>query len=159
MEYYSLNFILLLSDLIVFSSWRRFLQDFLIGNTSRKSARKIYAQQTIKGKILLDYIEPLLDFNQGIFKVYYHIYVFIVVTVIPQYIISLALILFFKEFAGYFLGIVSFLKIVLFLVVRVQSDASRRSKYAFKNSRRKKEYKLKKEHTKDSSKCLKKKKK
>ena len=156
---YSLNFILVLSDLIVFSSWRRFLQDFLIGNKSRKSARKIYVQQTIKGKILLDYIEPLLEFNQDIFKVYYHIYVCMVVTVIPQYIISLVLLLFFKGFAGYFLGIVSFLKIVLFLVVRVQCDASRRSKYAFKNSRRKKEYKLKKEHTKDSSKCLKKKKK
>ena len=144
---YSLNFILVLSDLIVFSSWRRFLQDFLIGNKSRKSARKIYAQQPVKGKILLDYIEPLLEFNQDIFKVYYHIYVCMVVTVIPQYIISLVLLLFFKGFAGYFLGIMSFFKIVLFLVVRVQCDALRRSKYAFKNSRRKKEYKLKKEYT------------
>ncbi len=144
---YSLVFILLLSDLIVLSSWRKFLQDFLTGNKNRKSARKIYAQQTIKGKILLDYIDSLLEFNQDIFKAYYRIYVCMVVTVIPQYVISIVLLIFFKEFSGYFLGLVSFFKIVLFLVVRFQRDASRNSKYAFKSSRKKKEYKLKKENS------------
>ena len=142
---YSFVFLLLLGDLVVFSSWRKFLQDFLAGNKNRKSARKIYAQQTIKGKILLDYIYPLLEFNQDIFKAYYRIYACLVVTLIPQYVISIVLLIFFTRASGYFFGLVVFLKIVLFLVVRFQTDASRNSKYAFKSSRKKSPYKLKKE--------------
>ena len=123
------NSILVLLDALAISSLRSLLLDFLIGARNQKSARKIYAQQSLKDRILMSFIKTFLKNHMSAFKVYNCIYLVELATLIPQYAILLI--------ANMQYGIQSLclvfsligIKGLLNIFMRIQVDSLMRSKY------------------------------
>ena len=65
--WYLLCFIMVLSDVIIISDARRLLLDFLIGQRNRKNALKIHSEQTLKNRVNMGYIHPMLKKYQKTF--------------------------------------------------------------------------------------------
>ena len=65
---------LVLSDLIIVTDLRIILNDFLVGNRNRKSARKIYEQQNLKNKITMSYVREHIDTCLKDFEKYHRLY-------------------------------------------------------------------------------------
>lgn len=53
-------FIMALLDILNLSDARKLLLDFLIGQRNRKNAMKIHSEQSIKDRVNMGYIYPML---------------------------------------------------------------------------------------------------
>ena len=80
-------FAIVLFDVLIVSDARRLLLDFLIGQRNRKNARKIHSEQSFKNKIHMGYIQPMLKKNKEAFRKYHILYLAIIYSLIPQYIV------------------------------------------------------------------------
>ena len=123
-------FALLLIDGIAIWDLRELLRDFLIGARNRKSMQKIHAQQSLWQRITLGYIFPYLKRYHRDFRFFRGLYLAELLSLLPQ-----AAALLWLQLSGYpswktvlyiFLGI----KACLFLFLRLQQDAQRRTKYS-----------------------------
>lgn len=121
--------VLCIIDLVLLSSVRRFLFDFLIEEKSRKSAKRIHLQQSINNRITLAYILPLLKHNVTIYKRYQTLYKVMLATLMPQYAILLIFNIIRPLESLYLCAIFVLLKIVISLVVRSQTDSNLVSRY------------------------------
>lgn len=123
------DILLVLMDCITVFSLRDFLIDFLIGVRNRKNAKKIHAQQTLKRRITLSYIKPLLKRHITAFTVHHLIYMIVITTLIPQYMIVFVCNFIYGIDSRYIIYFVVGIKGLVNLIVRLQCDSNRISMY------------------------------
>ena len=121
--------ILALLDAIAISSLRRFLNDFLIGARNRKSARKICSQQSLKDRVFLGFIKSFLKSHRLAFNVYHWIYLVELVSLVPQYVILLAVYMLYGMQNNVLILSLIAIKGLLCLIIRFQVDSLMRSRY------------------------------
>jgi len=126
--YAGLYGLLIISDFLIFRTWRRFLFDFLAVRRSNSLA-KMLAEQSIKDRITLDFIFPLLKKNKETFSAYHAVYKMLLYTMIPVYIVVAVCHLFMGFQSEYVFYVVAGVKIFFASIVRVQQDGSHNSKY------------------------------
>lgn len=116
-------------DSLVISTYRDFLFDFLIGQRNRKSARKIRQAQPRKERVTLSFILGHLTRYKKEFRFYQRIYMGELYSLLPQYLIVLVCNFLLWERSVYVTGVFVALKTIMLLLVRLQTDSSRRSVY------------------------------
>ncbi len=116
-------------DFITISAVRSFLFDFLIDRKNRKSAKRFHMQQSVKNRITLAYILPLLKNNASKCQLYQTLYMSILYTLVPQYAIILACNIIMQWNSIYVLAVFALIKIVIALIIRVQTDSNLVSQY------------------------------
>ena len=121
--------LLVLLDTIAISSLRRFLYDFLIGAGNRKTARKIYRQRSLKDRVFLGFIKSFLKSHRSVFDVYHWIYLVEFVSLVPQYVILLAVYVLYGVQNNILIFSLIAVKGLLCLVIRFQVDSLMRSRY------------------------------
>ena len=126
---YLLIGLLVLSDVSVIRFYRVFLIDFLIGAHNRKNAKKILNEQSFINQLTLAFIVNHLKHYEKAFRVYNRIYLFELITLIPQYAIVIILIVNLGIRSQYALFVIIGLKWVMFFIIRFQQDSLLRSKY------------------------------
>lgn len=125
----TLYVLLALEDFLVIWFARDLLFEFLIGRRNQKSAKMIHSQQSLRNKITMGYIRPLLKRNISEFKGFYRIYIGEITTLFPQYAALLMAQIFIGEHIRFALYVMCVLKGLLFLIIRRQFNASRVSEY------------------------------
>ena len=121
--------VLCIIDFIVIIDMRRFLFDFLIGCKNRKSAQHLHMQQSFKDKLSLSYILPVLKHNARVFKRYQKLYMTVVYTLLPQYVILLACNSMMGMKSICILAVFALLKLVIAFIIRIQTDSNLVSRY------------------------------
>lgn len=127
-----LEFILLLMDVILVSDLRRLLLDFLVGQRNRKTMIRIHKNQHLKDRITLSYIKPLLKRYISNFQFYHIIYMIVIISFFPQNIIIIIIHIILKNKVRYVLYLLLCVKAFALILIRLQYDSSRISKYAKK---------------------------
>ena len=125
-------FEIVLLDVLVVSDARRVLLDFLIGLRNRKNARKIHSEQSFKNKIHMGYIQPMLKKNKEAFRKYHILYLAIIYSLIPQYIVVCLFHLFIPSIILYVVGTLLLIRILLAIFYRLELGSNRMSVYAQK---------------------------
>ncbi len=121
--------LLALLDAIAISSLRSILNDFLIGARNRKSARKIYSQQSLQDRVLLGFIKSFLKSHILAFDVYHRVYLVEILSLVPQYVFLLAFYMLYGIQNKFLLFSLIAIKGLLNLILRFQVDSLMRSKY------------------------------
>lgn len=121
-----------LFDIIIISDARRLLLDFLIGQRNRKNAIKIHSEQTFKNRVNMGYIQPMLRKYQKTFKKYHILYLSILYSLIPQYLVSILSCFLAPDVAKYILGTFLVIRLLLAVFYRLELGPQRISVYAQK---------------------------
>ena len=82
-------FLLILLDSSVIRDLRSFLWDFLMIRRNRGGMKKNLMKQSRKDRITLSYIEPLLKKNQKPYRIWHSLYLWVIYSLIPQYVLLL----------------------------------------------------------------------
>ena len=125
-------FAIVLFDVLIVSDARRLLLDFLIGQRNRKNARKIHSEQSFKNKIHMGYIQPMLKKNKEAFRKYHILYLSIIYSLIPQYIVVCLFHFFIPSIILYVVGTLLLIRILLAIFYRLELGSNRMSVYAQK---------------------------
>ncbi len=116
-------------DSIVITDLRRFLFNFLIGWRNRKFVNKLHKQQPLIQRITLAYLEPYLKQYVKEFRRYQKLYVLVLYTLVPQYVILIICNLVMGAKSMYVLAGFALIKLMIALVIRFQTDSSLVSRY------------------------------
>ena len=130
--WYLLYFVMVLFDVIIISDARRLLLDFLIGQRNRKNALKRHSEQTIKNRINMGYIHPMLNKYQKSFKKYHILYLSVLYSLFPQYLISILCCFLIPNVAKYIIGVFLGVRALLAIFYRLELGPQRISVYAQK---------------------------
>ena len=125
-------FVIILFDAIIVSDARRLLLDFLIGQRNRKNAKKIHSEQSFKNRIHMGYIQPMLKKNKEAFRKYHILYLIIIYSLIPQYIVACLFHFLAPSIIFYVIGTLSLIRILLVIFYRLELGPNRMSVYAKK---------------------------
>ncbi|MBQ9148052.1 MAG: hypothetical protein IJX69_00615 [Oscillospiraceae bacterium] len=126
-------FVLIALDMIIISDARRLLLDFLVGARNRKNAAKIHAEQSLRNRISMGYILPMLKKNERQFGKYHALYLAVLYSLIPQYTAVVVFHVFWKSVIWYVFGGCLTLRFVLAVFYRLELGPNRISVYAQKN--------------------------
>lgn len=124
-----LDFVMLILDSVTICSLRRFLLDFLMIKRNRKSVKKAHTEQSIKNRITLNYIKPLLKQNISEFSLYHKVYIVVLATLVPQYIILIACNVILGLKSIYAIGFFAAIKLIICVVIRLNVDSNMVSIY------------------------------
>jgi len=124
--------ILLLLDIILISDARRLLLDFLFGQRNRKNAKTIHGEQRFADKLHMGYIQPMLKKYASTFKKYHNLYLVILYSLIPQYIVIVLLHIFMPSIILYVFAVFLGIKFLLAIFYRLELGPNRMSVYAQK---------------------------
>ena len=112
-------------DFLVVKYIYNLLFGFLIGATNKKSATKIHEEESIRNQITLQYIECRLKKRKKEFGIIRRIYSLKLWLLLPQYIALAVLCLVSLNVAPIAMQILCVIKIIEFLIVRLQFDGNR----------------------------------
>lgn len=116
-------------DFITIRSLRKFLIDFLRIKKNKKSVGKIYAEQTPESKVTLSFIKPLLKTHASIFNRYQRLYLIILYSIVPQYLIIISCNVLLELRSTYVVIFFAAIKLIIYFIVRFNTDANRASLY------------------------------
>lgn len=119
---------LLFCDWMAVSDGRRLLYDFLIGAGNRESAARRRAEQTRRDRFLMGYIRQYLKRWKKEFDHFHRLYLFHLMTLIPQYALVMVLVC-FGAVGGYFMLLCIVVKACLNWYYTLQFNGNRVSKY------------------------------
>lgn len=128
-------FVMPILDAIIISDARHILLDFLIGQRNRKNANKIHAEQSFADKVKMGYIQPMLKKNASTFKKYHILYLSILYSLLPQYIVMALFHVFASDIMWYPLGFFGIIKILLGIFYWLELGPNKMSVYAQKKKR------------------------
>jgi hypothetical protein len=117
-----------LLDSILIEDLRRLLKDFLIGARNRKKARVIYDQHSLKERIFLGFIKLYIENYKLAFNCFHWLYMIEIIIIIPQYSMLIALYVTGHDYYCV-LFILLFVKALLCISIRLQTDSLRRSRF------------------------------
>lgn len=120
---------MLILDFVTIADLRKFLLDFLYVKKSKKNISQIYYAQSTGQRITLSFIKQYLKKYVREFSFFHRLYLTVLYTLVPQYIVIIL--------SNYFLGLKSiyilccfaFLKLVVCVLVRINVDSNRVSIY------------------------------
>ena len=115
----SLYVVLLLSDFILILDLRKLVYSFLLSKRNIKGARKIHLLQSKISKITLAYIKDYAIYPRE-FRFFWRIWMIVLVTVIPQYVIAIICNIFSLRLAVILLIVFFIIKIALNILVAFQ---------------------------------------
>ena len=125
-----LLFLLMLLDVTVIQWLRCFLWDFLMIRRNREGMKRNLMKQSPKDRITLSYIEPLLKKYQKPFRVWHRIYLCLIYSLIPQYVLLLIVGIVLGKWFVYVVVPLCLVKMTVGLLVRHNMDANLVSKYS-----------------------------
>lgn len=121
--------IMLILDFVAVSGLRKILLDFLRVKRSRHNADQIYATQSLFDKIKLSFIKAHLKKYIKEFSVFHGLYVVVLSTLVPQYIILILCNVLMGMKSLYVLCSFAIVKLVICIWVRMNVDSNRVSIY------------------------------
>lgn len=124
--------LLILLDAIVVNDARCLLLDFLVGQMNRKKAKQLHAQQRFSDRLKMGYIQPLLKKYAAAFRKYHILYLCILYSLLPQYIVVILVYIFLADMFWYVCGVFWGIKLLLALFYRLELGANHMSVYAQK---------------------------
>ena len=120
---------MLLIDSLVITYLRSFLLDFLRVKKSRNAAKKVYKSQTWWERIILSFIKAHLQKFIKEFTFFHRIYVTVIYTLIPQYVILIVSNVLLEMKSMYFLAFFAIVKNIIFFLVWINIDSNKVSIY------------------------------
>lgn len=120
---------LLLIDLMTIRLIRKLLLDFLRSKKNKKTADRLYRSQPLKSRITLDYIYHLLKHDQRAFRQHHILYIFLLISAIPQYLIMAVLYWLQGDPAIFAVFLFGTIKIILYFFIRSYFDGNNVSIY------------------------------
>ncbi len=120
---------MLILDFVTISGLRKILLDFLRVENSRKNANKIYANQPLIRKISLSFIKGHLKKHIKVFTNFHRVYIGVIYTLFPQYIIFVCCNAIMNTKSIYVLFVFAIIKLILCFMVRINVDANHVSIY------------------------------
>ena len=116
---------MLILDLVTISDLREFLLDFLRVKKSRKNANRVYKMQTLREKITLAFIKEHLKEYIAEFTAYHKVYMAVLFTLIPQYIIIIVCNILLEMKSIFVIAFFAVAKLIISFVVRINTDSNR----------------------------------
>ena len=116
-----LYFCLILWDLLLLYDLRRLVYSTLMIKRNKRTAKKIYKQQCLLDKILLNYIRIYIE-NSKVRKEYYifhFLYIFQIVFLVPQYVFLIVINIVFVQIMKYILCVVAIIKLIFLIIITV----------------------------------------
>ena len=126
-------FLLILLDGLLLSDARRLLLDFLIGQRNRKNAMRIHAEQSLRDRILMGYIAPMLKKHQKAFRGFRILYLILLYSLVPQYAAVILIHIFAPDILWYAMGALLILRFLLTVYYRLELGPNRVSVYGQKS--------------------------
>ena len=123
------NCAMVILDFLTISELRKFLLDFLRVDKSRNNANRAYKTQSLREKITLSFIKGHLKKYIREFGIFHRIYMAVVCTLIPQYIILIASNILLGMKSMYILCFFAVVKLIICFLVRINVDSNRISIY------------------------------
>ena len=123
--------LLALLDGITLVDLRDILMDFLIGARNRKSARRIHREQKWVARVGMGYIKLYLKRWHRDFAFFRGLYLADLFTLVPQYAATLFVLLRAGENFNMLMYVLIAVKFLLCLILRLQQDSLRRTKYSY----------------------------
>ena len=120
---------MMILDLVTIIGLRRFLLDFLRVKKNRNNVNTIYANQSLYNKITLSFIKEHLKNYIKAYKVFHKLYLGVIYTIIPQYMILVVCNILMGLHSVYVLGFFAIVKIVICFIIRINVDSNRISIY------------------------------
>lgn len=120
---------MLILDFVTISDLRKFLLDFLRVKNSRKNADYVYVTQSLGDKITLSFIKEHLKKYIKEFTAYHRIYLAVLYTLVPQYILLIVCNVFMGMKSLFVLGFCAGAKLIINFAVRSNMDSNRVSIY------------------------------
>lgn len=121
--------VMLILDFVAISDLRKFLLDFLRVKRSRSNSDHIYAIQPLRDKITLSFIKPHLKKYLKEFTTFHRMYMGVIYTLIPQYVILMVSNVLMGMKSMYVLCFFAVVKLIVCFLVRVNVDSNRVSIY------------------------------
>lgn len=123
------DFAMLILDCVTISELRKFLLDFLRVKKSRKNANQLYASQSFRERITLSFIKTHLKKYIAEFTTFHRIYMAVLYTLIPQYMILIGSNVLMGKKSMYVLCFFAAIKLIIGFWVWIHIDANRVSIY------------------------------
>lgn len=123
---------MLILDLVTISDLRKFLLDFLRAKKSRKNADQVYTTQSVSDRITLSFIKAHLKKYIKEFTTYHRMYIVVLYTLIPQYIILIVCNVLMGIKSMYILGFFASIKLIINFILWINTDSNRMSIYGKK---------------------------
>ena len=120
--------ILVLMDLIILRTLRKLLRDFLRSKKNKWEMYQLYASQSFKSRLLLDYIYQHLKKNQKPFIKFHRFYLFYLVAIVPQYIVIVLTYCLLHQ-TSIFTWVLLAIKVIVYFVIRSYFDGNMVSIY------------------------------
>jgi len=120
---------MLILDFVAINSLRKFLLDFLRVKKSRNYANQLYATQSLRDKIMLSFIKAHLKKYIKEFATFHRMYMVVIYTLIPQYLVLIASNFLLGMKSMYVLYFFAVVKLVICFLVRINVDSNRVSIY------------------------------
>ena len=125
-------FLMVMLDIMIISDARHLLLDFLIGQRNRKNAMRIHSEQSLKDRLHMGYIQPMLKKHQNIFKKYHMLYLVVLYSLVPQYASIILIHIFVPRIFLYIMGVYLIVRVLLEIFYRLELGPQRISVYAKK---------------------------
>lgn len=122
--------LMLVLDSITISGLRRFLLDFITGKNNVNKIKKVHCEQPWKERVTLSYIRARLKHYQKEFHCWHTLYMLVLTTLIPQYIILIVCNLLIGFESIWVACILWSWKLVICIVLRFQVNSLMISKYS-----------------------------
>lgn len=122
-------FALISLDFLTVFELRSFLLQFTGKSKNRKKYRQIYETKTPIEKITLSFIEQMLKRDKGSFLFFQKMYVVVLVTLVPQYILFSLCTVFMPQYSIHALIFFGTIKIIICLIMRFHVDSNGVSVY------------------------------
>lgn len=118
----------LLSDLILFHDFRKLIYSFLLSKRNRKGAEKIHSEQSFRARFTLSYIKDYAVYPKE-YAFFHGLYKASMIWLLPQYMILTLVAIFWNDYFLLFALIFGIIKIILFIIVSLQFNANRISRF------------------------------
>ena len=123
-----LNLFLMIIDCILIVDLRKLVYSFLLSKRNIAGAKKIHKAQTKIKRILLSYIKEYAIYPKH-FNFFYRMWVLVLISLIPQYIIGFTVYLVSYYASIILYGVFIMVKIILSVIVYINFNSDRVSRF------------------------------
>lgn len=120
--------VFILSDIILFFDLRKLIYSFLLSKRNRKGAEKIHSEQSGWARFTLSYIKDYAVYPKE-YAFFHGLYKASMIWLLPQYMILTLVAIFWNDYFLLSAIIFGIIKIILFIIVSLQFNANRISRF------------------------------
>ena len=120
--------VFILNDIILFCDLRKLIYSFLLSKRNRKGAEKIHSEQSGWARFTLSYIKAYTIYPKE-YRLFHGLYKASMIWLFPQYTSLIFVSIFWAHWFLLFALIFGIIKIILFIIVSLQFNANRISRF------------------------------